>query len=94
MPYVFISYRHEDSAASAGRLFDRFSDAFGAEHVFRDIDAIAPGAQFAKVIDERIRTCDALIAVIGRDWLSVKDAKGQRRLDDANDYVKAEIGSA
>lgn len=94
MANVFISYRREDSAASAGRLFDRFSDALGAEHVFRDIDAIAPGAQFAKVIDKRIDTCDALIAVIGRNWLTVKDANGHRRLDDANDYVKAEIRTA
>jgi len=94
MVNVFISYRREDSAASAGRLFDRFSYAFGAEHVFRDIDAIAPGAQFAKVIDERIGTCDALIAVIGRNWLTVKNTNGHFRLDDANDYVKAEIRTA
>lgn len=94
MANVFISYRREDSAASAGRLFDRFSDALGAEHVFRDIDTMAPGAQFAKVIDKRIGTCDALIAVIGRNWLTVKDTNGHRRLDDANDYVKAEIRTA
>lgn len=36
VPNVFISYRREDSAASAGRLVDRFSEALGAEHVFRD----------------------------------------------------------
>jgi TIR domain len=65
VPNVFISYRREDSAASAGRLFDRLSDRFGKEHVFRDLDAIAPGAEFGKVIAERIAHCDALIAVIG-----------------------------
>ena len=53
MPGIFISYRREDSAPSAGRLYDHLVEHFGKEHVFRDIDTIAPGAEFAKVIEER-----------------------------------------
>ena len=91
MPRVFISYRRDDSAAHAGRIYDRLRDHFGAEQVFRDIDAITPGAKFAKVIAERIENCDALIAIIGKDWLRAEDGEGKRRLDDPDDWVKAEI---
>jgi tetratricopeptide (TPR) repeat protein len=94
MSGVFISYRRDDSAAAAGRLYDRLAAHFGKEQVFRDLDAIAPGAEFGKVIEERIAQSDVLIAVIGKEWLNVTTAEGQRRLDDPNDYVKAEIREA
>jgi hypothetical protein len=94
MPGIFISYRREDCAAVAGRLYDRLSQRFGATNVFRDIDAIAPGASFASVIAERIRTCGALIALIGKNWLSAKDVEGRRRLDLPGDFVTLEISEA
>jgi len=34
MPDIFISYRREDSAGHAGRLFDRIRERFGDESVF------------------------------------------------------------
>ena len=40
MPRIFISYRRDDSAGHAGRLFDRLADYFGREQVFIDIDTI------------------------------------------------------
>lgn len=94
MPRVFISYRRGDSASATGRLFDHLSEQFGKECVFRDVDDIPPGADFAKVIDGRIGDSDALVAVIGKGWLKARDADGRRRLDDPNDYVRAEIRAA
>ena len=94
MSGVFISYRRDDSAAAAGRLYDRLAAHFGKELIFRDLDAIAPGAEFTKVIEERVSQSNVLIAVIGKEWLNAKTAEGQRRLDDPKDYVKAEIREA
>ncbi|MEO6562351.1 MAG: tetratricopeptide repeat protein, partial [Nitrosospira sp.] len=94
MAGIFISYRRDDSAASAGRLYDRLAHHFGKEQVFRDVDAIAPGAEFAKVIEERISQSNVLIAIIGKNWLSAGTAEGKRRLDDPKDHVKAEIREA
>ena len=94
MSGIFISYRRDDSQALAGRLFDRLTRRFGKDRVFRDIDAIDPGARFAEVIGERIGGCDALIALIGNGWLEAKDAEGRRRLDLPRDFVKAEIAAA
>jgi tetratricopeptide (TPR) repeat protein len=62
--------------------------------VFRDIDAIDPGARFGEVIGERIGGCDVLVALIGKGWLEAKDADGRRRLDLPRDFVKAEIAAA
>jgi hypothetical protein len=91
---IFICYRREDCAAVAGRLYDRLNQRFGATNVFRDIDAIDAGAKFAGVIAERIRTCDALIALIGKNWLDARDVEGRRRLDQPRDFVAVEISEA
>ena len=62
MSGIFISYRREDSQELAGRLYDRLAQRFGKDRVFRDVDAIDPGANFAEVVGERIGGCDALVA--------------------------------
>ena len=94
MPGIFISYRRDDSAASAGRLYDHLAHHFGKEQVFRDLDAIAPGAEFTQVIEERLSQCSVFVAVIGKNWVSVKNGEGQRRLDDPRDLVRTEVREA
>jgi len=91
---IFISYRRADSADVVGRMYDRLSDRFGADHVFKDVDSIRLGANFKQTIDERIDACRVLIAVIGPDWLDARDETGQRRLDDPRDFVRSEIEAA
>ncbi len=94
MPGIFISYRHEDSAPYAGRLYDRLSARFGEEYVFMDVDDIKPGANFVSLIDEKVASCDALVAVIGKGWLSSRDKGGESRLQRNEDFVRLEIGTA
>jgi tetratricopeptide (TPR) repeat protein len=94
MPTVFISYRRDDSGPFAARLSDRLCEHFGAERVFRDIDNIAVGVKFPELIQQRIDGSDAVLAVIGRRWSSISDDKGQRRLDDPDDWVRVEIRGA
>lgn len=94
MPAIFISYRREDSAGVAGRLFDHLRQRFGEKNVFRDIYTLAGGVEFAKDIPERIRGCAVLIALIGKDWLDARDTEGRRRLDDPDDFLAAEISEA
>ena len=59
-----------------------------------DIDAIGPGVDYARLIDETIDTVEAVIVVIGQQWLSAADADGRRRLDDPEDLVRQEISVA
>jgi len=94
LPGVFISYRREDSAAYAGRLFDILSTEFGPENTFMDVDDIKGGDNFVTVIDRNLDVSDALLAVIGSDWLSVTEPSGGRRLDNPHDFVRVEIAKA
>jgi hypothetical protein len=94
MPRILISYRREDSAAYAGRLFDRLSDYFGPDSIFIDIDTIKPGQDFIQTIEKSVILCDVVLAVIGTRWLAIKDATGQRRLDRPDDLVRIEVASA
>jgi hypothetical protein len=94
MPGIFISYRRDDSTANAGRLCDRLSAEFGAEQVFMDIEDIPPGADFSAHIGAKIGSCDALIAVIGKQWLTARNADDQLRLSDPEDLVSREIALA
>jgi hypothetical protein len=91
---IFISYRRDDSAGHAGRLFDRLSAHFGDRQVFMDIDHIEPGEDFARAIEEAVGSCEILIALVGRDWLTSRDENGGRRLDNPNDFVRIEIAAA
>jgi hypothetical protein len=93
MPRVLLSYRREDSAPYAGRLYDHLSEQFGRDNVFMDVATIRPGQDFSTAIEQSVTACDALVAVIGRGWLSSSDDKG-RRLDRADDFVRMEIAIA
>jgi hypothetical protein len=94
MPGIFISYRREDSAGHAGRLFDRLGAKFGRDRVFMDVSAIEVGLDFVDTIKLAIGSCDILLAVIGREWATCKDQSGHRRLDDPNDFIRLEIATA
>jgi hypothetical protein len=91
---IFISYRREDSRWLAGRLYDRLTAHFERKQLFMDIDAIALGADFLKVIEKTVGECEVLIAVIGKRWLTSKDEQGGRRLDNPEDFVRTEIATA
>jgi hypothetical protein len=94
MPGIFISYRRDDSAGYAGRLYDDLCDRFGSEALFRDLDSLEPGADFVEAIEEALSNCDAIVVVIGQHWLISVDAMGQRRLQDPSDFVRLEVEAA
>lgn len=95
MAGIFINYRRDDAKAEAGRISDRLSLHFGKNRVFMDVaGSIAPGQEFDQVIEKAVASSDALVVVIGKQWLAVADAGGRRRLDDPEDYVRKEIASA
>ncbi|MGC2502490.1 MAG: toll/interleukin-1 receptor domain-containing protein, partial [Silvibacterium sp.] len=91
---IFISYRRDDAEGEAGRLFDDLVRAYGDDSVFMDVAGIAPGTDFRKAIDDNVATCGVFLAVMGPNWANVTNPDGGRRLDDANDFVRLEVGSA
>lgn len=91
---IFVSYRRDDSRQAAGRLADDLVDHFGAERIFRDIEAIELGVDFSDALSRALNSCEVMLVLIGRDWLNVKDAHGQRRLDSSSDWIRLEIVTA
>ena len=91
---VFLSYRREESAPQAGRLYDNLSARFGESRVFMDVDSIGLGLDFAEVIEDAIASCEVLLALIGPNWLRAGCDEGARRIDDPADYVRLEIQAA
>jgi hypothetical protein len=91
---IFISYRRRDDPGGAGRLFDALKEAFDPDRLFLDVDSIEPGQDFCDVIEDRIAKSAVLLAVIGQHWVDASDDRGNRRLDDPQDYVRMEIETA
>jgi WD40 repeat protein len=59
-----------------------------------DLDSIEAGLDFAEVIRDAVDSCAVLVALIGRQWLTLADEEGRRRLDDPDDYVRFEVQTA
>jgi hypothetical protein len=92
---IFISYRRQDTAASAlpisiGQYLAR---EFGSRNVFIDVD-MRSGTKFSEMLEKRLSECKVLLALIGPGWLNAQDDQGRRRLDDPNDWVRLEITRA
>jgi small GTP-binding protein len=94
MSGIFISYRRDETAAHAGRIRDRLSSHFGPARVFFDRNTIGPGSDFVSQIEDSVASAEAMVVVIGGQWLTCQDADGKRRLDDPEDFVRREIVAA
>lgn len=86
---VFISYRRDEAAAYAGRLYDRLVARFGKERVFFDHENVGWGEDFVDVITEAAESCAVMIALVSRQW-----ARGAGGQAGADDYVRLEVAKA
>jgi hypothetical protein len=62
--------------------------------VFLDIESIPPGVEFRDYVAEHIASSDAMVVMIGKDWLTLTGRSGERRIDDAEDQVRIEVRTA
>ena len=91
---IFISYRRAETDFPASWLYESLVAEFGREQVFKDVDSIELGDDFAQTIAEAVGSCEVLLALIGDRWSTIEDADGKRRLDDPNDFVRLELEAA
>lgn len=68
MSKVFISYRHDDSEADAGRLHDTLSAELGRQALYKDVENIAVGKNWKRAVREALADSAAVLFVIGPDW--------------------------
>jgi formylglycine-generating enzyme required for sulfatase activity len=95
MSKIFISYRRDDSGYVADWIFKRLCQDFDASAIFFDVDGMPLGVEWDAYLRERVQECNLMLVVIGKHWLDMRDPKnGERRLDQAIDFVRYEIETA
>ena len=91
---IFLSYRRGDTQWAARGIYDRLVNRYGRSNVFRDLDAIPPGARFRDYVEKKISESDVLILLIGVAWAAYQDETGRRRLEHPRDPVRLEVETA
>lgn len=91
---VFLSYRRSDGAKVTSDLAASLRRRFGRGRVFHDAQSIKGGANFRRVINDRLRKTDAVVVVIGPDWANCRSTSGSLRLHEPDDLVRAEVAAA
>lgn len=94
MNQIFICYRRDDTAAVAGRIFDRLSQKFGKSAIFKDVDSIPLGVNFKHHLDSVVKQCDVVLVLVGEKWLDGTKGIEERRINKPRDFVRIEIESA
>ncbi len=95
MAHIFISYRRDDNAIAANAIYTRLVQAFGEHDIFFDVHGMPLGVDWEAYLREQVHACRVMLVVIGRDWLTIRDPDtGERRLDQAVDFVRYEIETA
>src|SRR4051794_29025865 len=91
---IFLSYRRGDTQWAARGIYDKLVDRYGRGNVFRDLDAIPPGARFRDYVEMKISESDVVLLLIGKAWASYQDDAGRRRLEQPRDPVRLEVEAA
>ena len=91
-PQVFISYRRDDSAGYARAVYAELAREFGADRVFIDVDDIAAGQAFDKVIRREVGASQVLLVLIGKRWLGEREGV-PARIHDVDDFVRLEVAT-
>ncbi|HUN06076.1 MAG TPA: SUMF1/EgtB/PvdO family nonheme iron enzyme [Aggregatilineales bacterium] len=95
MAHIFISYRRDDNAIAANAIYKALVQTFGEQDIFFDVHGMPLGVDWEAYLREQVHACRVMLVVIGRDWLTIRDPDtGERRLDQAVDFVRYEIETA
>ena len=81
---IFVSYRRQDTGASAVGIGQYLENEFGHKNVYINVDMQA-GVKYPAVIEKRLAECRVLLVLIGPDWV---------KLQKPNDWVQREIAYA
>ena len=90
---IFISYRSREDGFVAKRLYERLTDHFYSDQVFFAPRGIELAENFVIAINNALRSCRVLLALIGGHWHTIADANWQAP-DDPQDFVRMEIETA
>ena len=92
-PKLFISYRREETASHAGRLYDAVAARFGERNVFMDVE-LEPGIDFVDRIKEVVGACQVFLVVVGPTWATLANGGSRPRITKKEDFVRLEVQTA
>ena len=84
---IFISYRRGDSADFTVALYNRLKLLFGEECIFKDINSIPIGLEFAEVLNDALNESAVVLVIMGNDYFS----EYGHRLFNEDDWVRQEV---
>src|SRR5215213_5144700 len=59
-----------------------------------DVANISLGRDFRLILEDSLASCDLMIVLIGKDWLLSKNEAGRFRLENPDDFIRLEVGTA
>src|SRR5690606_32039726 len=89
---IVLSYRRADSPGFARALRERLVRELGADRIFLDVETIEAGEDFREGLRTAVSTAEALVVVIGPEWLGPPPAANRLHNDD--DAIRLEIATA
>ena len=63
-------------------LFNQLAAALGKDSVFMYVANIDLRRDFGEALNERLASCDLMLAIVGRGWVEGKGASGRRRFEE------------
>lgn len=94
MKRIFISYRRHETSGYSRLIHEQLEKLQPDWAVFLDVEDIAAGSDWRQRLAERLDWADVVLVLIGREWLTLTDSGGRRRLDDPDDVTRWEIEQA
>ncbi len=92
MGNIFLNYRRADAEAWADRIYERLLNQLPSASIFMDIDGDIPlGLPWAQWLDSKVVSCDLMLVLIGRSWVSEFEARSE---PNERDFVRVEIECA
>src|SRR4029450_12844547 len=88
---IFVSYRHDDSFASAKLLVEHLGRWLPDAHIFIDESGIEAGAEWRATLQKELDEAHAVLVVIGPRWTTMATQTGISRLEHPDDVVRWEI---
>ncbi|MGI5498727.1 RES family NAD+ phosphorylase [Lentzea sp. CA-135723] len=91
-PRYFLNFRTGDAEAVPELLHRELVRRLGERAVFYDVRSMRPGLpDFAETLENTVRDCETVIAIVGRRWETQTNNAGVRFLDDPDDWVRREL---
>ncbi len=91
---VFINYRRKLNPSEAQLLQKSLQRHFGEDGVFLDVTGLEADDHWLHTLAAQVEASGAMVSLISGGWADVEDGRGNRRLDNPDDFVRFEIARA